>query len=67
MGSLALQQDTSRVQPFLLTTLGLLFATLVGRYISGVLYRRNSRPRQDGINVIVDRNDAEIEYILSSH
>ena len=51
----------------LLPTLGLLFVTFVLQYISGVLHRRDSRRRQDGIDVIVDRKDAEIEYIFPSH
>ncbi len=48
-------------------TLGLLFVTFVLYYTSGVLHRRNSRRRQDGIDVIVERKDAEIEYSFSSH
>ena len=49
----------------LLTTLG--FVTFVLHYISGALHRRNSRRRQDGIDVIVEREDAEIEYSFPSH
>lgn len=41
--------------------MGLLFMTFVLYHISGVLHRRNSRRRQDGIDVIVERKDAEIE------
>ena len=67
MGSFASLGGSSWVQLLLLTTLGLLFVTLVLRYITGVLHRRNSRRRQDGIDVIVEKEDAEIEYSSLSH
>ena len=66
MGSFASREGFSWVQLLLLTTLGLPFVTFVIHYTSGVLHRRNSRRRQDGIDVIVEREDAEIEYSFPS-
>ena len=41
--------------------MGSLFVAFVLYHICGVLHRRNSRRRQDGIDVVVERKDAEIE------
>ena len=67
MGSFVTWGGSSWVQLLLPTALGLIFATPVVQYIRRVLYRRNSRRRQDGIDVIVGREDAEIEYIFPSY
>ena len=50
-----------------LTTLSLLFVSFVLYYIRGVSHRRNSHRRQDGLDVLVERKDAEIEYSFPRH
>ena len=59
MGS---QGDSSRITLLFLTTLGLSLTIPTFHFISGVLYRRNRRPRQDGIGGDINKEDAEIEY-----
>lgn len=56
------EMGTFASQMWLLTTLGLFLVIPTFHFINGVLYRRNSHPRQDGIGGDVNKEDAEFEY-----